>query len=93
MMSHFDRKCSEASQYNFGHVKARHSCTAVRPDWAMFERFWRKLFLQKKPKHLTAFWAILKSVTLLVKIAVTTFGATFGEIWLLFIATSGHTAA
>ena len=39
-----------------------------------------KIFKQKKPKYLVAFWAILKNDTTLVKTVVVTFRATIGEM-------------
>ena len=37
----------------------------VWPDWAIFESSWQQNLLQKKPKWLATFWAILKNLTLM----------------------------
>jgi len=62
----------------------------VRPDWAIFESPRSQIFRQKEAKYLTSFWAILKSVTLLVKPAVDTFWANFGKVGLLFSSTTRY---
>ena len=42
-------------------LKLGHS--AVRPDWASFEKSWLQIFYQKYHKYLMTFWAILQNVT------------------------------
>ena len=51
----------------------------------------RQNHLQKKPKYLAPFWAMLKRVTFKVNIVLATFATTFGKSFMLFSITSGHT--
>lgn len=63
----------------------------VRPDWAIFNDFGDNSSYKNVANIFGSFWGNLENITLLVTIDVTTFWATFGEIGLLFIATSDHT--
>ena len=44
------------------------------PDWVSFERSRKELFLPKWPKYLSTFWAILKSVQIVVNVLLLHFG-------------------
>ena len=47
--------------------------SALWPDWAIFDSFRWQIFLQKKPKSLVTFWAILENINIEVKAAVSFF--------------------
>ena len=73
-----------------GKIRQKICFKSVWPDWAIFESSWWQIWFQKKPNYLVTFLAILKTF-LLIKINIANFCATrFGQIWLLFIPTSGH---
>ena len=61
------------------------------PNWAIFERSWKQIFLQKLLKYLTTIFGLLLKM-LLLKNAANILGQLFGvNIGLLFSLTSGHT--
>ena len=57
-----------------------------------FEWSWWQILLQKRPKYLKTIWAIWKvSLSEFIPMWLL-FGQLLGNIWLLFIPSSGHTA-
>ena len=57
--------------------------------WAIFEKSWQLIFLQKKLKKLATFWPIWKLSLLKFKLYI--FGGNFIKNGQLFIPTFGHT--
>ena len=53
----------------------------LRPDWTIFESSWQQMLLQKQPKYLEKCLGFSKSITFKIKTVVSTFLATFKEIW------------
>ena len=54
-------------------------------------KFHGENFLTKLPISMLTFGAILKNITVQIKVSVDIFWVTLRKFWLLFISTSGHT--
>ena len=61
------------------------------PDLLFLKGLGDKIFMQKEPKYLVTFWAILKSIPVSVETLVASFLASLEKNGQLFIPPSGHT--
>ena len=50
------------------------------PDWVIFERFWRQVFVTKVAQICGNFEGCLTNITLLEQIALATYWATFRKL-------------